>query len=83
MGEELIRLHVVAHTISCADGGDICLEVGSSVCVCGGGGGGGDQIMTIFDLLLTHGKRRSYVYCHYSNLLAHLYRLISLSFFTF
>ena len=48
-----------------------------------GEGGGGGQIMIIFDLLLTHGKRRSCVYCHYSNLPAHLYRLISLSFLLF
>ena len=32
------------------------------------------------DGVLTHGKRQSCAYCQYSNLPAHLYRLISLSF---
>ena len=30
--------------------------------------------------VLTHGKRQSFAYCQYSNLPAHLYRLINLSF---
>ena len=34
-------------------------------------------------LFLTHGKRQSCAYCQYSNLPAHLHRLISLSFLTF
>ena len=33
--------------------------------------------------VLTHGKRQSCAYCQYSNLPAHLYRLISLSFLPF
>ena len=33
--------------------------------------------------VLTHGKRQSCAYCQFSNLPAHLYRLISLSLFTF
>ena len=33
--------------------------------------------------VLTHGKRQLCAYCQFSNLPAHLYRLISLSFFTF
>ena len=33
--------------------------------------------------VLTHGKRQSCAYCQYSNLPAHLYRLIILSFLPF
>ena len=33
--------------------------------------------------VLTHAKRQSCAYCQFSNLPVHLYRLISLSFFTF
>ena len=33
--------------------------------------------------VLTHGKRQSCAYCQFSNLPTHLYRLISISFFTF
>ena len=53
-----------------------------------GGGLGGKPMEGIFVEMdgggvLTHDERQSCAYCQYSNLPAHLYRLISLSFLPF
>ena len=70
----LIRFTLWTSFIECSEGRGLSGSPLEGIFVEMDRGGGG---------VLTYGKRQSCAYCQYSNLPAHLYRLISLSFLPF